>query len=148
MVAKGGSNRAFMGGYASIVAGSTVRHTAALEGHVPAAYAKLRNPLPATPENAKRGAAVYEAQCAACHGVTGLGDGPGSRELKPPPARLGWIARLRPSRWDGFMYWATVEGGQPFGTAMPAFKGKLSDDQIWAVIGYIQARMPKAAAAK
>jgi mono/diheme cytochrome c family protein len=133
-------------GYNYVVGGSALRHSLGVSGQIPAAYAGLRNPLPPTPQNAQRGAAVYEARCAACHGVTGLADGPGSRTL-PPPAQLEWLNRLPASRRDPFMYWSIAEGGAQLKTAMPAFKGKLSDEEIWSVIGYIQARLPKPTAA-
>lgn len=131
------------GGYSSLIGGSLARHNQALKQGVPAPFASMRNPLPATPENARRGQAVYEAHCASCHGETGLGDGQAAKTLTPPPAQLGWLHNLRTSRWDGFMYWSTAAGGAPFKTAMPAFKGQLSDEEIWSVIGYIQARITK-----
>jgi mono/diheme cytochrome c family protein len=142
-----GERGLLFGGYASVVPGSTVRHNVGLTGGIPAPYDKLHNPLPPTPENAQRGAAVYEAHCASCHGATGLGDGPGSSELKPPPAHLGWLANMPTTRRDAFMFWSIAEGGAPFGTGMPSYKGKLSDEEIWSVVGYIQARLPKAKAA-
>jgi mono/diheme cytochrome c family protein len=149
MTRPGGEGTGFLyRGFRSVVAGSTVRHHVGLSGGIPAAYANLHNPLPPTPENVRAGAAVYEAQCESCHGATGLGDGPGSKGLTPPPAELGWLTKVPGSRRDAFMYWSTAEGGQPFGTGMPAFKGKLSDQQIWSVVGYIQARLPPAKATR
>ena len=41
------------------------------------------------------------------------------------------------------MYWTIAEGGAAFGTAMPAFKGTLTENDIWAVTAYIQARLPE-----
>jgi mono/diheme cytochrome c family protein len=32
-----------------------------------------------------KGGAIYQANCAACHGEGGKGDGPGAGVLKPPP---------------------------------------------------------------
>jgi len=49
-------------------------------------------------------------------------------------------------QWDSFMYWTVADGGAQFGSAMPAFKDALSKDDIWAVIAYIQARLPRQAA--
>jgi mono/diheme cytochrome c family protein len=34
----------------------------------------------------ERGRAVYELECAACHGISGRGDGPRAGEFNPPPA--------------------------------------------------------------
>jgi mono/diheme cytochrome c family protein len=48
-------------------------------------------------------------------------------------------------QWDPFMYWTVAEGGTRFKTAMPAFKDTLSQDDIWAVIAYIQAQLPQTA---
>lgn len=129
-------------GYAYIVGGSPLRHHLGLTGQIPAEYARLRNPLAPTPENAQRGAAVYEKACASCHGATGLGDGPSAHDVEPGPAHLGWLAKVPPSRRDAFIYWSTAEGGTLFKTAMPAYKGKLTDEEIWSVIGYIEARLP------
>jgi mono/diheme cytochrome c family protein len=44
-----------------------------------------------------------------------------------------------------FMYWTIAEGGASFGTAVPAFKDALSNDEIWAVIAYLQAHLPQIA---
>jgi mono/diheme cytochrome c family protein len=43
------------------------------------------------------------------------------------------------------MFWTVAEGGAQFDTAMPKFKDTLPKDDIWAVIAYIQARMPRRA---
>lgn len=123
-------------------AGSMARNRVAMIGGVPPAYARLSNPLPQTSATIERGGKVYEDNCASCHGVTGLGDGPAGRSLSPPAANLAWLSRMPMSRWDPFMYWTVAEGGAPFGTAMPSFKASLSETDTWAVIAYIQARLP------
>ncbi|MBL8668290.1 MAG: cytochrome c [Rhodospirillales bacterium] len=127
------------------MAGSMPRHRQAMMSGVPAPYDSLANPLPRTRETLDRGATVYAENCASCHGPTGRGDGEAGRELSPPPGNLAWLSRMPMVRWDPFMYWAVAEGGSEFGTAMPAFKDTLSKDEIWAVIAYIQARLPQAA---
>lgn len=130
-------------GYSYLVGGSTLRHHLGTTGQIPAAYAKLRNPLPPTPQTAQHGAAIYEAQCGSCHGVTGLGDGPASRTNTPRPAQLAWLVKVPKGQRDGFMYWSIADGGQKLRTDMPAYRGRLSDDEMWSVIGYIEARLPK-----
>lgn len=121
---------------------SMPRHHFAMMSGIPAPYNSLSNPLPRTRETVERGAAVYAGNCASCHGATGAGDGPVGRTLSPPPANLAWLAQMPMVQWDPFMYWTVAEGGAPFGSAMPSFKNVLSNDDIWAVIAYIQARLP------
>ena len=105
----------------------------------------MRNPLPISRETIDRGAKVYAQWCVSCHGPTGLGDGEAGRNLSPPPGNLAWLAQMPMSRWDGYIYWTVAEGGAPFGTAMPTFKGTLKSDEIWAVTAYIQAHLPQPA---
>ena len=110
---------------------------------VPAPYNSMRNPLPRTRETVERGAKVYEENCASCHGATGMGDGPVAKTISPPPANLAWLSQMPMVQWDPFMYWTVAEGGAKYGNAMPAFKNTLSKDDIWAVIAYVQARLPQ-----
>ncbi len=126
------------------MAGSMPRHRQAMMSGVPPTYDSLVNPLPRTRETLDRGAKVYAENCASCHGPTGRGDGEAGRELSPPPGNLAWLSRMPMARWDPFMYWTVAEGGTEFGTAMPAFKDILPKNDIWAVIAYIQARLPQA----
>ena len=67
------------------------------------------------------------------------------RDLSPPPGNLAWLSQMPMAQWDPFMYWTVAEGGAEFGSAMPAFKDTLFRDDIWAVIAYIQARLPQKA---
>jgi mono/diheme cytochrome c family protein len=117
---------------------SAARHHQAMMGNIPAPYASMRNPAPETTQILKRGAAVYAEKCAACHGASGNGEGEAGKGLSPPPANLAWLSQMPMSRWDAYMYWTIADGGQAFGTAMPAFKASLSQNDIWAVTSYIQ----------
>jgi mono/diheme cytochrome c family protein len=122
---------------------SMQRHHFAMMSGIPSPYESYRNPLPQTRETVDKGGAIYEKTCMPCHGPTGQGDGEAGRNLSPPPGNLAWLSQMPMVRWDPFMYWTIAEGGAAFGTAMPAFKGALSENDIWAVTAYIQARLPE-----
>lgn len=123
--------------------GPMPRHHVAMMWGIPAPYTSMRNPLAVSPATVTKGAAVYTENCASCHGKTGLGDGEGGRYLSPPPGNLAWLSEMPMVQWDPFMYWTIADGGAQFGTAMPAFKDKLTSNDIWAVTAYIQARLPQ-----
>jgi mono/diheme cytochrome c family protein len=110
---------------------------------IPAPYNALRNPLSRTRATVERGEVVYDSNCASCHGPNGAGDGEAGKGLNPPRGNLVWLSQMPMVEWDPFMYWTVAEGGAQFGTAMPAFKDTLSKDDIWAVVAYIQAQMPR-----
>jgi len=118
--------------------GSMIRHHQAMMYGIPAPYRSMHDPLPATAVTLERGAQVFAQNCAACHGPTGHGDGPAGKQLVPPPANLAWLSQAGMHRSDQYIYWTVAEGGQPLGTAMPAFKNTLSQKDIWAVAGYIR----------
>jgi mono/diheme cytochrome c family protein len=89
----------------------------------------------------ERGRTVYAANCAACHGERGAGDGPAATApaLTPPSFRdSAMFAEMTP----GYLYWRVSEGNlsEPFakaGSAMPPFKATLSEDDRKAVIAYV-----------
>jgi mono/diheme cytochrome c family protein len=51
----------------------------------PAAAAAKPSKAVVTPAVLERGQALYKANCTACHGEGGRGDGPAASSLKPPP---------------------------------------------------------------
>lgn len=124
--------------------GSMPRHHEAMMQGIPAQYAAMTDPLPRSPETLAHGAAVYRETCASCHGPNGRGDGEAGKGLSPPPGDLAWLARMPMGQWDAYLYWAIAEGGEAFGTGMPAHKDALSADDIWAVVTYIEAGIPAA----
>ncbi len=105
----------------------------------PAEYVDLTNPYAADHEAAEAGALLYEANCATCHGVEGGGDGPAAAGLDPQPASLA-DAHMMEDMSDGALFWRVSEGGafDPFNSAMPAWKGALSEDEIWQVISFLR----------
>jgi mono/diheme cytochrome c family protein len=113
------------------------RHRQARMTGLPAAYRGLRNPLSADARVISQGGALYRADCAACHGNTGGGNGPAAVGMSPPPANLRWLMR-RPIASDSYLMWALSEGGATLGTAMPAFKDALSENERWKIIRYLE----------
>lgn len=98
---------------------------------VPAEYAGLTNPL--GPESGEPGVEVFRTNCEMCHGPQGHGDGPAGQSLEPRPGNL---AALQSRAGDDYLFWR-IHDGKP-GTSMVAWKGILSDEQIWQAISFIR----------
>ena len=109
---------------------------------VPQPYSALQDPLPDSRAKLRSGRAVFDRNCAACHGWSGHGTGPDAFALVPAPADLEWLGRTPKSRAEPYIYWSIAEGGDAFGSEMPAFKRTLSQSEIWAVTAYLRAGMP------
>ena len=118
------------------------RHQKVMMEGVPKLYVAARDPTPDSPAKLRQGAFLFDQNCAACHGIGGQGSGPDAFGLVPPPADLNWLARSPAERSEPYMYWSIAEGGEAFGSEMPAYKGHLADQDIWAIIAYIRAGYP------
>lgn len=129
LAACGGGNQAAGNGHAAEEELETVE--------VPAPYKGMTNPFAGDAAAAEAGKAIYQTNCASCHGDTGQGDGPAGQALDPKPTNL---AAKVPEQADDFLFWRISEGGamEPFNSAMPAWKGVLSEEQIWQVITYLR----------
>jgi mono/diheme cytochrome c family protein len=102
---------------------------------IPADYSELTNPVEADEASLARGAEVY-ATCAVCHGDTGLGDGAAGAALDPAPVNIAHTSQMMS---DAYFFWRISEGGEDFGTLMPAWQDAFDDETIWDLINYIQA---------
>src|SRR6266436_5055703 len=81
-------------------------------------------------EEVSRGRALFAANCASCHGSTGVGDGQASASLLPKPANLT-AARFSDERLSSVL-WNGVAG-----SSMPPWR-QLSAEDLRALIAYIQ----------
>ena len=106
---------------------------------VPEAYAAKTNPFKDNPDAVTAGAQIYTTYCATCHGIEGKGDGPAGTALEPHPANLA-DAGMMNNMSDTYLFWRISEGGmvEPFNSAMPPWKGSLTEEQIWQVIVYLR----------
>ena len=89
-------------------------------------------PIPVAPKalpDLKRGAALFQAQCASCHGAAGGGNGPLAAKMEPPPIAFTDRERAR-SRSLMALYQVVSQGVA--GTAMPSFAA-LPDEDRWAL---------------
>ena len=103
----------------------------------PIEYAALKNPLMKSSTNLAAGKALYEANCAPCHGMKSDGKGTEADGFWPPPANFTdpeTIAALK----ENYVFWRITEGGRddPFESAMPAFGDDFTDEEKWQIIMY------------
>lgn len=93
------------------------------------------------------GEQVYAANCASCHGAKLEGQRAWRQRLPSgrmpaPPHDEGGHTWHHP---DDVLFGITKNGIGPYAPAgyesdMPAFAGKLSDDEIWAVLAYVKSQ--------
>lgn len=90
-----------------------------------------------TPAVLERGKALYKANCAACHGESGKGDGPGAGVLKPPPrdhTDKAFMSTLTDKQiWDVIKMGGAMRG-KPLMPSHPQFK----DDDLHALVAYVR----------
>jgi mono/diheme cytochrome c family protein len=110
-----------------------------------------------SPESIARGRALYlskDLNCTACHGESGLGDGPQTYSItkdsqgkdNPLPGLYDeWGHQIRPRNLTQGIYrggrrpidlFDRLHGGIK-GTPMPSFGGKKTDAELWDVVNYI-----------
>ncbi len=91
-----------------------------------------QNPVPATPQSVRTGQRLYQQHCQVCHGPEGRGDGPAAATLRPRPADL-----RRTARFPDSLLFLRITEGLP-GTAMPAFRDTLTEEERWHVVNYLR----------
>jgi cytochrome c6 len=76
------------------------------------------------------GAAIYKAKCASCHGADGSGQTPMGKSMKLRDLRSPEVQK----QTDQELYKWTADGKDK----MPAYKGKLTEAEINALVGLIR----------
>jgi mono/diheme cytochrome c family protein len=117
------------------------RHNTFMLKGVPEAYRTQHAMLPPTLGTIGESKDLYDRNCSTCHGADGMGDGDHANASSPSPALLAYTVH-RPISLDEYLLWSVPEGGAAFGSNMPAFKDKLTPDEIWKVVTYMRAGFP------
>jgi len=86
------------------------------------------------PADVRRGKAVYERHCLACHGTGGWGDGPAAASLKIAPANFHRFSSFLKSDEELLR---TIEHGVVF-SPMHSWRGQLTDGEMEDVVEYIR----------
>lgn len=80
-----------------------------------------------------RGRALHDAYCVRCHGAPGIAPEGDALGLMPAPANLAYTAR----EWTPpQIFWAVKNGIRM--TGMPAWRYRLGDDDLWAIVAYLR----------
>lgn len=98
--------------------------------------ANVPNPVPADANSIAAGKSIYSQNCTACHGSTGVGNGPAGQYLNPKPFNLTSASLWQLS--DGTLFAMISQGHSP----MPGFAGSLSKHQRWDLINYLRTLAP------
>ena len=90
--------------------------------------------LPSRMLDIAEGRAIYEKNCASCHGLLGRGDGPASRGMSPAPPAIGTADAMN-GVTPALMYRIVSVGVA--GTPMAGWADRLSADERWNVVAYV-----------
>ena len=94
-----------------------------------------KNPKLATADNIKAGKEAFGHYCIVCHGLDGHATGvPFAAKMTPPVPSLA--SPDVQSYTDGQLQWIIENGIAPSG--MPASKGVLNNDEMWAIVVYLR----------
>jgi mono/diheme cytochrome c family protein len=101
---------------------------------------KLKNPVPASAESIAAGKQVYQKLCRFCHGADAKGNGPMAPEGTHPPNLVDGPWSHGSSEGEIFV---VIQDGIGPKFDMKAFKGKISDQDIWNVVNYLRSLGPQ-----
>ena len=131
--------------FSGLILMATYAYTAEMDPTIPRVPADqidaakaMKNPVPATPESAAKGKAVFEGKgtCFTCHGMSGQGDGEAGAALDPSPRNFS-NTQWQDLRSDGEMFWIVQNGSE--GTGMISYNpAMITDEESWQAINYVR----------
>jgi mono/diheme cytochrome c family protein len=96
--------------------------------------------IASSPKLLETGRAVYERNCAPCHGLKGDAEGPAAYLLFPKPRNFVMALYRLVSTWDNFPtdedIFQTISRGMP-GSAMPSW-AHLTEETRWGLVHYVK----------
>ena len=87
-----------------------------------------------TPEQLAAGEALYAKNCAACHGETGGGDGPGDRYVEEQSTDFTNARTM--AGGSSAIYYAKIRRGG-MGTGMPYWGAIFTEEETWNIVDYL-----------
>jgi mono/diheme cytochrome c family protein len=127
-------------GTVALGAGTRQEHPPEAGTHRHPQAAAIKNPVPASAASIAAGLALYQGQCAGCHGETAKGDGALGEELNPKPPDLT-DAEWKHGSTDGEIFTVIRDGVRS--TGMKAYGRKMTAHQVWDVVNYLRSIGPK-----
>lgn len=119
--------------FAIVAAAGAVVMYSLSDWNAPVKVKNMANPVSANAENVRAGDRTYRATCAKCHGDAGDGKGEKAGDLSLAPTDFTNRKEMD-SLTDGELFWRISVGHRP----MPAYKGKLSEDERWQLVVFIR----------
>lgn len=98
----------------------------------PEKFKTMKNAVKADDASINAGKALYNKNCASCHGKAGLGDGPKAKGLDTFPGDFSKADFQKLP--DGELFYKTKTGRNE----MPKYEGKVDDEGIWQMINYMR----------
>lgn len=96
------------------------------------------------------GAAFFAANCTACHGTTGRGNGPLAADLNPQPTDLTMLTRTNGGSFPRARALSYIYGDPEQGhlaRVMPQFGGAMADDLVPVEVDGVMTPTPRVLAA-
>ncbi|HVJ09512.1 MAG TPA: cytochrome c [Acidisarcina sp.] len=106
-----------------------------IKHHLTVGNRQVRNPMKDDAESLEMGKHAFGFYCVVCHGADGQNTGvPFAARMSPPVPSLA--SQEVQSYSDGQLKWVIENGVSPSG--MPASRGILSDEDMWAIVLYLR----------